>query len=159
MMIATAAMTTTAIITLKPVFLVKGMDDEGEEVAVDELVFSIVLSVAEPLLFSDVLEAEAVFVVEVDSVVDADVDAVESDVAVDCSSVAVFSIPSSPMIVFAVPPSAANVPSPVSQLHSPEAAFDPQQNLLPPQDTKESSSPESFVRISYGFVVFSHLRT
>lgn len=114
--------------------------DEGEDVSVDELVFSAPLLVAERLAVSKVLEAVDVLlpVVEVDKVVE--VETVKPDVAVDSSVVAVFSIPSSPMIVFAMPPSAANVPSPVSQLHDPCAASDPQQNLLFPQDIIESLS-------------------
>ena len=145
MIIAAAAMARIAIITLKPVFWVKGKES-GDTVGAEELVFVGVPSVAEPLAVPEVLDAEVV-IVEVDKVVEADFDAVESDVEVDCTTVAVFSIPSCPMIVFAVPPSAANVPSPVSQLQVPCAAFDPQQYLLLPQDTKESLLA-SEVRIS-----------
>lgn len=74
MRIAAAATAAIAIMTLKPVFWVKGMDEEGSGAAVDELVPPVVLSVAEPLDVSELLEAEDVLlpVVEVKKVVVAD---------------------------------------------------------------------------------------
>lgn len=144
MRIAAAATARTPIITMKPVLWANGIDAEGDTSAVGELVFSTVISVTEPLAVFEVFEAEDVLfpvVVAVDKVDkmddDFDADAVKP---VDCTSVAVFTIPSCPITVSALPPSAAKVPSPVSQLQSPSLALDPQQNLLLPQDIIESLS-------------------